>query len=123
MEEIERRRIERRYRVPSPRLPDYMIRLRGISGGRRVARFYADYIDQFGYKRRISFGIKVGKKMPNRALAFLIREVIHEMKHEDRVPAVADGEVLSSFVYDLFNRPWRRIRRLRDYKAGVVYAR
>lgn len=119
MEEIERRRSERRYRE----LPENLRQLRqGVGEGKRVARLYALYIDRFGYTRRVSFGVKVNKRIPNRGLAFLIRNTVREMK-EGRIPDVGKGEVLTDFVYDLYTRNWENVRRLLDYKAGVVYAR
>lgn len=118
MEEIDRRRSERRFRP----LPENLRRLRGVSEGRKVARFYALYTDLFGRTRRVSFGVKVNKRIPNRALAFLIRNTLREMK-DGRIPSVSQGEVLNDFVYDLYTRNWEKSRRLLDYRAGVVYAR
>jgi hypothetical protein len=123
MEEIERRRSERKYRNRLPPLPENLRRLReSVGEGKKVARFYALYTDLFGNTRRVSFGVKVNKRIPNRALAFLIRTTVGEMKN-NRIPEVASGEVLSDFVHDLYTRNWEKSRRLLDYKAGVVYAR
>ena len=44
-------------------------------------------------------------------------------RDEGRIPDVGKGEVLTDFVYDLYTRNWENVRRLLDYKAGVVYAR
>jgi hypothetical protein len=105
-------------------LPENLRRLRyGELGERKaLARFYALFIEMNGLPRRASFSVKVKRGISNAALAFLIRATVQRFK-ECYVPEHVQGEVMSDFLYDLFNRPWRKVRRVEDYKAGVVYVR
>ena len=56
-----------------------------------------------------------------RGLATLIRSTVKELL-DDKVPEHVQGEVFSNFL-SLFGRDWQRVRRIRQYEAGVVYGR
>lgn len=120
MEEIDRRRAERKFRP----LPENLRRLRGTVGeGQAFARFYCLYKDVNGITRRISFSVKVNRRLRQspRGLAFLIRATVKEML-DDKVPEHFDGQLLPNFL-DLYYYPWNRVRRVLEYKANVEYRR
>lgn len=126
MERIDRRRSEGKFRTKKDfrPLPENLRRLRDTGERKAMARFYALYVDQFGVTRRSSFAVKIDARLLHRpqALAFLIRATTGEMLN-NKIPEHVQGEIFSDFVHDLFGKPWRKVRHLKDYKAGVVYGR
>jgi len=88
------------------------------------ARFYGLYETATGKIKRFSFQVRVGSalKRNRRKLGWLIRTTVRALKDET-VPEHRQGEVFSSFRELIFNTSWFKVRRLLDYKAGVIYER
>jgi len=108
-------------------VPENLKRMRyGLEdlGERRwLARFYGNYETMTGKLRRFSFNVKISKTVSKnrRALAVLMRTTVGKLL-ECTVPKHVQGETFSNFL-SLFGRDWQRVRRMRQYEAGVVYKR
>lgn len=108
-------------------VPENLRRMRygldDLSERRWFARFYGNCETMTGKLRRFSFSVKISKRLSKnrKALAMLMRTTIGKLL-EDTVPEHVQGEVFSNFM-SLLGRDWVRVRRVRNYEAGVVYAR
>ena len=104
-------------------IPAHLKRMRIGATHRWFARFYGNYESMTGKLRRFSFSVKISKSVSKnrRALAVLMRTTVQKLL-EDTVPEHVQGEVFSNFL-SLFGRDWQRVRRMRQYEAGVIYAR
>jgi len=100
------------------------LRKKGTVG---YARFYALFEDIRGKKKRASFAVRVRSKYlastsQRRALMRWIRTVCNAML-DNTMPVHKYGQRFKSFRELLKETKWVEIRRLLDYRAGVVYVR
>lgn len=104
-------------------VPERLRRMRIGVTHRWLARFYGVYESTTGKWGRFSFQVKVSPELSQnrRALAHNIRKTVEALR-EGYVPEHEQGETFHSFA-DLNLVRWFRVRRLRDYEAGVVYGR
>jgi len=104
-------------------VPKRLRRMRIGATHRWLARFYGIYESTTAKLGRFSFQVYVSPKLSqNRsALAHNIRMAVEALR-EGYVPEHEQGEAFHSFR-DLMLARWFRVRRLRDYEAGVVYGR
>lgn len=106
-------------------LPEFLKWTRyGVTDSQKwYARFYGLYDSIDGKIKRFSFQVKINKalRQNRRGLGMLMRSTVKELL-DDKVPKHVQGEVFPDFL-SLFGRDWQRVRRMREYKAGVVYAR
>jgi hypothetical protein len=88
-----------------------------------LAKFYGTIDTMTGELKSFAFGVKISKRVSTdrRALAALIRATVQKLR-ENTVPEHESGEVFSDFL-SLFGRDWQRVRRIREYHAGVIYGR
>jgi hypothetical protein len=103
--------------------PAYLKRMRIGATHRWFARFYGNYESMTGKLRRFSFQVRVSPELSQnrRVLADNIRTTCGALL-ENNVPEHMQGDTFHSFR-DLMLARWFRVRRLRNYEAGVVYGR
>jgi hypothetical protein len=105
-------------------VPSSLRRLRRGASHDWYARFYGLYETATGKIKRFSFQVRIGSalKRNRRKLAWLMRMTVRALK-DRTVPEHTQGEVFSSFRELIFKTSWFKVRRLLDYKAGVIYER
>jgi hypothetical protein len=103
--------------------PEYLKGMRIGATHRWFARFYGNYETITGKLRRFSFQVRVSPKLSQnrKALANNIRMTCGTLL-DGNIPEHMQGDTFHSFI-DLRLARWFRVRRLRDYEAGVVYGR
>jgi len=101
-------------------VPRDLRRLRRRARIREYARFYGNYTSMTGKRKRFSFSIRISPRISNRAKYEFMVETCNALK-DKQVPEHTLGEVFSSFGELLDGTVWFRIRRLRNYRAGVIY--
>jgi len=101
-------------------VPRSLVRLRQRARYREYARFYGNYTSMTGKRKRFSFSVRISPRLSNRAKYEFMVETCNALK-DRMVPEHTLGEVFSSFGELLDRTVWFRIRRLRNYKAGVIY--
>lgn len=103
--------------------PEHIKRMRIGATHRWFARFYGNYDAITGRLGRFSLQVRVSSELRQnrRALANNIRMVVRRLL-EGNIPEHVQGETFQSFR-DLMLAKWFRVRRLRNYEAGVVYGR
>lgn len=106
-------------------VPARLRRMRGTTEHRWYARFYGNYISMTGIRRRFSFQVKITRRLSRnkKALRRVISRVVEGLKYDKYVPEHMQGEVFSSYGKLLYETPWRRVRKLLNYEAGVIYER
>jgi hypothetical protein len=104
-------------------VPEHLRRMRIGATHRWFARFYGTYESITGKLGRLSFQVRVSPELSHnrRALASNIRMTCEALL-EGNVPEHEQGETFHSFT-DLRLVRWFRVRRLRNYEAGVLYGR
>jgi hypothetical protein len=118
---VKKKSSKKKYR----KAPSRFMRMRYGVPRRGDLRVYGLIKTMTGKTKRISFQVKIGSGLMRnkRKLSRLIRTVVNAIKYQKKVPVHRQGDVFSSFK-ELFDRTkWVKIRRLLDYKAGVIYAR
>lgn len=104
--------------------PEHLQRMRYGATPRWYARFYANYETMTGNLRRLSFQVKVSPELTKnrRVLADNIRETVSALL-DNYVPEHEQGDTFYSFEELMEETRWFRVRKLRNYEAGVVYGR
>ena len=102
--------------------PAYLRASRHGARYRGYARFYGLYETMRGNKKRFSFSVRVNPRLTNAEKYRYIVIVCNELLNKE-IPEHRQGDVFSSFRELLFRTDWFRVRKLIDYKAGVVYER
>jgi hypothetical protein len=120
MEEIERRRTERRYRTIKP-LPTDLKRLRERAGAPKVVKFKGIAQELNGMPRSFLFYVLVSKRLlhTGRAMDFFVKSTIREMQN-GKMPVHTRGQIFRDFVHDLYGSArWRKIDTLLEYDVDV----
>lgn len=87
------------------------------------ARFYGNYETMRGKIKRASFMVKVDlsttrkRRLASKQIAF----VIVRGKYQNEIPLHTQGQIFISFG-ELLRSPWMKVKKIREYKAGVLYA-
>jgi hypothetical protein len=104
-------------------VPERLRRMRIGATHRWFARFYGNYETITGHLRRFSFQVRISSELSQdrRALANYMRMICGALL-ERNVPEHVQGETFHSFR-DLMLARWFRVRRVRNYEAGVAYGR
>ena len=102
-------------------LPLYLSQRRYLAREQEFARFYGSYVNMTGHTKRFSFQVTLSPSLSNRDKYDCIRTAVTELRNK-RIPQHEQGQVFHSF-HALFSTTWLRVRRLRQYHAGVVYER
>ena len=104
-------------------VPERLRRMRIGATHRWFARFYGTYETITGKLGRLSFQVYDSPELRRnrKVLADNIRMTVEALL-ERNVPEHEQGETFHSFR-DLMLARWFRVRRLRDYEAGVLYGR
>ena len=113
--------------MPRRKLRPVPSSLRRLRRGARYdwhGRFYGLYETTTGKRKRFSFQVRVGSalKRNRRKLGWLMRMTVRALK-DKTVPQHRQGEVFSSFRELIFKTRWFKVRRMLDYRAGVIYER
>jgi hypothetical protein len=83
-------------------------------------RFYYNYFTNQGRIKRGSFQAKFPQNTSGRNKNRLMRFIVGKLLYEKMVPVLRQGQIVT--VGELLQRTsWIRVRRVRNYKAGVVY--
>jgi hypothetical protein len=77
-----------------------------------------------GKIKRFSFQVKISPTLSRKrkALSKLISGTVGGLL-DGYVPEHVQGEIFPSFEELLYHTDWFQVRRLRNYEAGVIYAR
>ncbi|MEM2104527.1 MAG: hypothetical protein QW717_06535 [Candidatus Bathyarchaeia archaeon] len=90
-----------------------------------ILRVYGQVKTMQGKRKRISFGVKISRRMMRyrRNLFNLIVATCNSIKLDKTIPVHKQGEVFSSFG-ELFEKTdWVKVRKVEWYKVGVKYER
>lgn len=103
-------------------LPSDLRGLRDRARYSEFARFYGSF-DRMNWKiGRFSFQVEMSPWLSNNEKYRLIVTTVNALR-DNTIPEHEQGQVFRSFQ-ELFHRTkWVRVRRLRQYKAGMVYER
>ena len=89
---------------------------------RQYARIYLNYESAQGKIKRLSFAVKVDP-YKNRIVQYKLMKHLCSKLLRNQIPLCAQGYVFDDFG-DLFVvTQWIRVRKVRRYEAGMVYAR
>jgi hypothetical protein len=83
-------------------------------------RFYALYTDNFGAIHRATFQVRADKYMPKMKYHWVA--ITAQKMKEGYIPQHFNGQVFGSFP-ELHAERWVRVRKVREYEAGVHYER
>lgn len=86
------------------------------------ARFYGNYVSMTGKRKRFSFQIRVSPRLSGRQKYRLIVRTCNALL-DNTIPQHRQGEVFDNFGDLLKRTKWFRVRKLRQYEAGMVYER
>ena len=105
-------------------VPKRLRQMRSEARPKWYARFYGNYSTMTGKRKRFSFRVRIASRLQRnrKALASYIRIVCFNLK-EKKVPLHVSGQTFHTFKDLLWGTPWHRMRRLREYEAGVQYER
>lgn len=103
--------------------PEHLKLMRIGATHRWFARFYGNYETITGKLRRFSFQVRISPELrqDRRALANYMRMTCGSLLDRN-VPEHVQGETFDSFR-DLMLARWFRVRKVRNYEAGVAYGR
>ncbi|MEM2111349.1 MAG: hypothetical protein QXX08_05675 [Candidatus Bathyarchaeia archaeon] len=96
--------------------------LRSGARYREYARFYGSYVTITGKIKRFSFSVKVNPRLNNRVKYRRIVTVCNSLL-DKMIPEHKQGDIFNTFAELLYRTRWFRVRRLRNYQAGMVYER
>ena len=85
-------------------------------------RAYGNYVTKQGKNKRFSFQVKIREGKNRNVLYSSIKHMCGKLKHNE-IPLHKKGEVFDDFGDLLIATPWIKVRKIRQYKAGVVYER
>lgn len=102
-------------------VPLHLKGLRRTARYRGYARFYAIYESMTGKTKRASWVVRISPSMSNRNLYKLMVSTCNNIL-DNKIPKHFRGQVFESFS-ELYRTPWIRVRRIKTYKAGIVYER
>lgn len=90
-----------------------------------ILRVYGQVKTMQGKRKRISFGVKISRRMMRykRNVHHLIVATINAMKFDKTIPVHKQGDVFSGFGELFEDTEWVKVRKLEWYKAGVEYER
>jgi len=91
---------------------------------RWYARFYGNYDTLTGKRKRFSFQVRVSPAIQRnrRALSEFIRTTCNNLLDRN-IPEHEQGETFHTFGDLLRRTRWFRVRKVRNYEAGVLYER
>ena len=114
--------MQRKKSIPKLRPLPLNLRKRQKVTPTNYVRSYGTYTTKQGKIKRFSYQIKV-KVEKNRTVLFKsIKRMCAKLLHNE-VPLHKQGEVFEDFGVLLIRTPWIKVRKVRNYKAGVIYAR
>ena len=104
-------------------LPIYVKALRGKTRQQDYARFYGLYETIMPRrKKRFSFVVRISPKLSNRQVYKKMVEIQNALLNE-KIPKHWRGQIFKSFNELLNKTPWKKVRKIHKYQAGVVYER
>jgi hypothetical protein len=110
-------RIERK--IPKFRPLPISLRKRRVTPVER-AKFYGNYTTKTGQIKRFSFEIIMPEYINGKTINRMIRLTCQKIKYFKLIPLAKQGQ---KFTFgELHQRtPWIKVRKIREYKAGMVY--
>ncbi len=87
-----------------------------------LARFYGNYETKVGRIKRFSFQFKMPDYLSGKMMHRMIRLVCEKIHYFNLVPLHEQGQTFK-FSELMLRTPWIRVRKVRNYKAGVVYGK
>jgi len=106
-----------------PRFNPIPVDLRKTRGGRRVdyARFYGNFVTKTGKIKRFSFQVRMPRYLNGKVMHRMISLVCQKIRYFNLVPIHKQGQ---TFPFgELMQGNWIRVRKVRDYQAGMIYER
>lgn len=84
------------------------------------ARFYGNYTTKIGKIKRFSFQIKIPHYLSGKQTYRIMKFTCQKLLYEKSIPFDKQGKTYT-FGELMQRTPWIRVRKIRDYKAGMVY--
>lgn len=87
------------------------------------ARFYGNYTTKTGKIKRFSFQIKMPDYLSGKVMHKMIRLTVEKIHSFNLIPYYEKGQNTFTFGELMQRTQWIKVRKVRDYKAGMVYER
>jgi len=116
---MQRRRKGRRY--PEFRPLPLGLRQARPPEQRDYARFYGNFLNQFGKIKLFSFQLRIDRSKGGKLACFQVRTICGKLL-QNQIPVHKQGQVFRSLGELLFRTQWIRVRKVRNYEVGMSYA-